>query len=238
MSYPKVYIVEDMAISRVALITTLEDNKYNVVGSAAHADKAWLEIKEKSIDVVLLDINLSGDRDGIWLASKIREKYTLPIIFLTAYGDTNTLESIKEVKPDGYLMKPFNNPTLLASLEIVLRTSQQKREILESIPVNKSIFIKERGQQVKVFLNDILFIKSEGNYIEIFQKDKKNIIRDKISSFLEKIASEEFKQVHRRYVVNISKIDGFSATALIIDGTKIPISQSFKNLIKDLKKEK
>ena len=62
----KIYIVEDMAVSCIALTTLLEEHGHNVIGSAARADEAWVTLKELEVDIVLLDINLAGDKDGIW----------------------------------------------------------------------------------------------------------------------------------------------------------------------------
>lgn len=225
----KIYVVEDMAISRAALIDMLEDNGHQVVGSAARADKAWLDLKEMDVDIVLLDINLAGEQDGIWLAQKIRDNKNMPIIFLTAYGDNQTLGRIKEVSPNGYLMKPYNTPTLLATVEIAVRAFKDSTQLNIISKDTTSIFIKDRGINEKVMVHEILYIKSDGNYIEIFLREKKYTIREKLTDFLEQLPKSNFLQVHRQYVVNTNKIDTFDYNEALINGEKIPISKTFKN---------
>ncbi len=102
----KVFIVEDMAISRMALESILEENNYEIVGSAAKAETAYMQLQNLEIDLLLIDINLAGEKDGVWLTNKLREISNVPIIFLTAYSDSKTLANVKSAKSNGYLMKP------------------------------------------------------------------------------------------------------------------------------------
>ena len=78
----KIFIVEDMAISRMALESILEENNYEIVGSAAKAETAYMQLQNLDIDLLLIDINLAGEKDGIWLTNKMREISNTPIIFL------------------------------------------------------------------------------------------------------------------------------------------------------------
>ncbi len=228
----KVYIVEDMAIARAALIDTLSDNNYVIAGSAANAEKAWEEISILEVDIVLLDINLIGEKDGIWLAEKIRAEHCLPIVFLTAYGDQNTLSKITQLKPNGYLMKPYNEPTLLTTLMIAFKSFEATNK--NTLDNNSYIFIKEKGLQVKIELHKIMFIKSEGNYLDLHLTDTKYTIREKLQTFLEKLNVNFIKQVHQRYAVNINFVEAISNSKIILKDKNIPISRSHKDSISNL----
>ncbi len=223
-----IYIVEDMAISRAALISMLEDNGHTIAGSSARADKAWLEIKNQDIDLVLLDINLAGDKNGIWLAQKIRSSYNIPFVYLTAYGDDKTLKELQDTAPNGYLMKPYNTPTLLTTIDIAIRSfKNQQVTIKKSIP-SHPIFIKKARGQVKIDARDILYIKSDGNYIELHTDNEMHLIRDKISNFLTDDIAPFFTQVHRRYAVSIKAITKISTNTISIKDVDIPLSATYK----------
>ena len=230
----KVYIVEDQAISRFALIEILEQINYNVVGSAASADKAWDDIKKLDIDAALLDVNLAGELDGVWLAQKIRESRDMPIIFLSAYGDNNTLERVASTNPNGYLMKPYNAPTLLTNLAIAINSFTRIRVSENKDRKPNYIFLKTKGKQTRVNVYDIKFIMSEGNYLEIEMATERFIIRDKLTDFLEKLPASLFVQTHRRYVVNREKIHAYNTDTLLVGKTSIPISKTYKAAVKEL----
>lgn len=216
----KIYVVEDMAMTRASIISILNEEGFNVVGSKASAEKAWLEIEKLEIDLVLIDINLAGELDGIWLAQKIRSKYNIAIIFLTAYEDTETLDKILKTDPNGYILKPFDTPTLITNINIAITgVVNNKRQ-------KKQIKIKVDGRYLFLDVDDIIFLKSDGNYVEIILKNKKYVVRNKLVDF-NKI-SDALTQVHRRYIVNIDKIKAINSENLWIEKHEIPISKSFK----------
>lgn len=223
-----IYIVEDMAISRAALISMLEDNDHTVTGSSARADKAWLEIKNQEIDLVLLDINLAGDKNGIWLAKKIRANYNIPIVYLTAYGDDKTLKELQETAPNGYLMKPYNTPTLLTTIDIAVRSFKTQQVPIENSNTSHHIFIKKARGQVKIDVCDILYIKSDGNYIELHTNNGIHLLRDKISNFLTNDIAPFFTQVHRRYAVNLKAITEITTSTINVRDVNIPLSATYK----------
>lgn len=224
----KVYVVEDMAISRAALIEMLEDNGFEVVGSSASADRAWIEIKQQEIDILLLDINLVGEYNGIWLAKMVRKHKDTPLIFLTAYGDEDTLRQLQEVEPNGYLMKPYNEPTLITMIDIAIRSFKVSERIKLNGIHSPSVSIRENGLTIKLSVDEIFYAKSDGNYLEIIARDKKHIIREKLSVFLSKLPPELFVQVHRRYFVNVKRIDVYSPGLVVVNEHQIPVSKTYK----------
>ncbi len=230
----KIYIVEDQAISRFALIEILEQNGYNVVGSAASADKAWDDLKNLEIDAALLDVNLAGELDGVWLAQKIRKNKDMPIFFLSAYGDNNTLERVASTNPNGYLMKPYNAPTLLTNLAIAINSFTRIRVSENKDQKPQYIFLKTNGKQTRVNVYDIRFVKSEGNYLEIEMVSGRLIVRDKLTDFIKNLPTTTFVQTHRRFVVNREKINAYNTDTLLVGKVSIPISKTFKATVKDL----
>lgn len=120
MSRHKILIVEDEPVIAENISLYLDNNDFEVSGIAYDADEAFDQLKTNTPDAVILDINLESDQSGIGIAQHINQRYQLPFIFLTSYSDKKTLESAKQVKPGGYIVKPFNERTLLASLEIAI----------------------------------------------------------------------------------------------------------------------
>lgn len=225
----KVYIIEDNGLNRASLESVLEANDFKIVGSKPSAEAAWDDLQKVETDIVLIDIHLAGERDGIWLAEKIRAHKTLPFIYLTAYGDAKTIKKIRNTNPNGYLMKPYNTPTLLTTIQIAIESFKQKSEGLMQESLRKIIYIKHRNSQVKLIVSDIEYIKSDGNYILIHLKDKKYLVRSKLLDFHKELQNDNFKQVHQRYLINFEKISSVGNNYVQINTEKLPVSKRYKD---------
>jgi CheY-like chemotaxis protein len=104
----KVLVVEDEYITAKLIAEYLEKNNYSIVGIAVSIDEA-LDYLKKEIHLIILDINLNEERDGIWLANHINCNYNIPFVFLTAYSDRVTISKAIETDPYNYLIKLFKN---------------------------------------------------------------------------------------------------------------------------------
>ena len=120
MSQSKVLIVEDELIVAEDLKEILLELGYRVTGIAKDIEEAKDILIKKVTDIVLLDIRLRDGDNGIDLARFIRKNYKLPIIFITSYSDKDTIKQAKQVKPDGYLVKPIEKGDIYSSIEIAL----------------------------------------------------------------------------------------------------------------------
>ncbi|MFY8089662.1 MAG: response regulator transcription factor, partial [Chitinophagaceae bacterium] len=121
----KVLIVEDDPLIAIDIEQILNNLNFRVSGTAYNPEDALLSLKNNTPDIVLLDVNLDSDKDGIDVAEIINEKYQLPFIYLTAHADKTTLERAKKTKPAGYIIKPFDERDLLAGIEIGLYNYSQ-----------------------------------------------------------------------------------------------------------------
>ncbi len=233
----KIYIVEDRAITRMTMVDVLEKAGYEIVGSSVKAQSAWEEICKNEVDLVILDINLVGEEDGIWVASKIRQNLNIPFIFLTAFGDSKTLSRVMETNPNGYLMKPFKNADILSSVAIALqnfaagkeaRVEKKKADPGNIMAMKDCIFVKDDYAFVKIKIDDIRYLKSDNNYVEIYVKDKMKLVRCKLSEVIEFLPSNKFVQVHRSHLVNVEKIEKFGSGFVIMGEDRLPVSSSHK----------
>lgn len=132
----KILIVEDEAILAKSLETTLTGMGYEVVGIADTGVKAIFQFFSKNPDLILMDIRLKGDMDGIQAAEKIRTQRAIPVVFLTGNQDPKTFERAKIEGAFGYVLKPFQERELQINIEIALAqfdASQRKAELESSL---------------------------------------------------------------------------------------------------------
>jgi len=115
MTGETILVVEDDGLIALHLTELLEKAGYRISGPAYSGEMVLRALEESSEpDLILMDIRLAGSLDGIETAREIRKRFSIPLIFLTAYTTERTLERMQEVEPDGYIIKPFQELDLLA----------------------------------------------------------------------------------------------------------------------------
>lgn len=119
---PQVLIVEDERIVAADIASTLASLGYGVIGIAATAEQAIALASQNVPDIALMDVRIQGALDGIETAAMLRQRFRVPIVFLTAYADEETLARARLVSPAGYLMKPFSESQLRSALEVALHS--------------------------------------------------------------------------------------------------------------------
>jgi diguanylate cyclase len=124
MTSVKILIVEDELLIANNLARKLTTLGYQVVEIVSSGEKAIQMVAEKQPDLVLMDVVIKGEIDGIETASQIHKKYDIPIIYLTAYADGETLNRAKATNPLGYIVKPFKEKELQVTIEIALQKHQ------------------------------------------------------------------------------------------------------------------
>ncbi len=120
MPKAKILVVEDEKIVALDINNTLNKLGYDVPALVASGDEAIQAVKRTKPDLVLMDIVLKGDIDGIEAAEVIRHRYGTPLVFLTAYADEEILRRVKHIEPFGYILKPFQEKELYSTIEIAL----------------------------------------------------------------------------------------------------------------------
>ena len=127
----KVLIVEDEVIVARDIRDTLSTLGYEVCAQVSAGEEAITKSEELKPDVVLMDIMLQGDVDGIQAAETIRSRMNIPVIFLTAFSNENTIERAKTAKPYGYILKPFQDTDLYTAIEIAVHKHRLERKLIE-----------------------------------------------------------------------------------------------------------
>ncbi|HLE12545.1 MAG: hypothetical protein A2504_03685 [Bdellovibrionales bacterium RIFOXYD12_FULL_39_22] len=124
MNKKTVIIVEDEAIIRLRIKSDMEQNNFEVIGHYASGEDALAAIEKQIPNLILMDIHLSGTLDGIETADLILQKHNLPLIFLTAHAEEETLILARAVNPYGYLLKPFTSDALRATVKMAIYKHQ------------------------------------------------------------------------------------------------------------------
>ena len=125
----QIMLVEDEVIVALDVRQRLEALGYIVVAHASSGEEAIMFASEIDLDLILMDVRLRGKMDGIDAAAKIREHHDIPIIYLTAFADENTLSRAKLTEAYGYLIKPFEDRELRSSIEMALYKYQIEKKL-------------------------------------------------------------------------------------------------------------
>jgi len=125
----KVMIVEDEIIVAKAIEQSLQSMGYQVVGIASSAGEAVRKIERTQPDLVLMDIKIRGHIDGVFAAQQVQAQFDIPVVYLTALSDEETLKRILRSKPYGYIVKPFRDVDLFSAIETALGRHQSRRSL-------------------------------------------------------------------------------------------------------------
>ncbi len=236
----RILIVEDEFVTLDLLRDYLEESGYEVSGDAMSADEAIAILEKGETDFVMLDINIKGAKNGIWIADQINKKYKIPFIFLTALSDFATVKTAASTKPFGYLVKPFKQEDIFTTIEIALNNYNESRvakEIPElekkpsEIQIHDAIFIKNKDVFQKILIKDIQYIEAFKNYLELISEDSRQIIRSTLADFQKALPQDHFIQTHRSYIVNINFVENIAIDYVIIGKVKVPVSRGFKESV-------
>lgn len=242
MSKINVLVVEDESIVSKDIQNSLIKLGYSIVGAASSGEKAIELARNLTPDVILMDIMLKGDMNGIEASEIIRKELKIPIIFLTAYADSATFSKAKLIEPYGYIIKPFKEIDLHTSIEIAIYKYSKEiellkeRDFLNSIVENKeatsqySIFIKANSKLIKLNKSNIYYIEALKDYVVIHTIDTRYTVHSTMKDIEIKMGLDEFIRVHRSFIVRLDKISSIEYPNLYLEDDKkmIPIGGSYR----------
>lgn len=244
MAKPRILISEDEVIIAEDIAACLEELGYETCAIDSGEDTINT-IREQQPDLVLLDINLKGEADGIAIGSRIKQEFGIPFIYLTAYADKATIDRAKETEPDGFLVKPYDENNLRSAIEIALYKHDQNNkpdlkepEALQNSAASKEhevlsdyIFVKVKHRIIKVHYNDILWVEAYDNYSFIVTTDQKYLVSSTLKDMEHKLPAGNFVRVHRSYIANLDKIDALEESSVVFSKGDIPIGKSYKKAL-------
>ena len=233
----KILIVEDEMVIGANISLELTKLGYEVTGIVPRGEEALVHLKEQTPDILLLDINLKGELDGVETAKEMQKTHNVPIIYLTANTDDANFNRAKETHPYAFITKPFKKLDLKRAIELTLSQLQSsnadepeiKPGTEEAYVLNDSIFVRQSNSMLKILIEDILYIEAQRNYCKIFTKQKEHLLVITLKEMDEKLPSKHFLRVHRSFIINIAQISEIVTTHLIIGKKTIPLNKAMKD---------
>lgn len=216
-------IVEDEALIADHLALILEELGYTVHSISDDWDSLNGALSDSIPEIVLMDINLSGDLDGVDIATKLKRDYTdIAIVFVSSNIDDRSIARVKMMDADGFIAKPFNKEQIATTIKLL-----DKRKQTESAPLME-VYVKDKSSLIKLSISDLYYLEAADNYAILYHKDGRYVQSSTLKDMEHKLSHSGFIRVHRSYVVNLQKIDSVHPKHLLIGDTEIPVSESFR----------
>jgi DNA-binding LytR/AlgR family response regulator len=233
----KILIVEDEALYADKLEMLIEQLEYEHLATVDNSADALRVVQEQKPDLILMDIYIRGEHDGIELANLILKNHPIPIIFITSLQDNLTFNRAARVNPIQFIQKPFNDLQLQRSIELSIKNladaAATEPAWENDLFVQEHLFIKVRNKLEKVAINEIVFVEADGRYCQIFTENKKYLVRMGLHELEEKLPKDLFVQSHRSYLVNVAKIRSIDLQDNFIQlkEHQIPLSKRQKEVL-------
>lgn len=230
MKSKKCIIVDDDEIDRLLIVSYVKKIDWiEIVGVFETAETALQCLKNESVDIVFLDIELPGE-SGIELRRKILE---IPVCVFVSSHFESAAETF-EIQTLDFIVKPFKFERFEQTIKRIEEyfSIKTKVELYEESLITDEIYIKSGHDKIKIKQSDILFLEALKNYTIIVTASKKYYVLKGFSEILKEKYFQNFIRIHRSYAVCKDKIEKISAQELyLIDGKKLPIGRNFKNQI-------
>ena len=242
-----VMIVEDESIVAMDLAAGLEHDGYIVTGIADNFEEAVEMYSNNPVDILLMDIHILGDRDGVDTAAALMKIRSVPLIYLTAFTDAKTVERVKHTNPSAFLTKPYSIDNVRIAIDLALHHFAEAKPVAEPAKVlsiqspaerkadkeqflqlKEYIFIKQSYRFVKFKLSEILFAEADNNYVNIHTPAQKFVLRLSLSDLLERLQFPRLVRIHRSYAVNIDEISSFDEQMIRIGQHEVPIGRNYR----------
>lgn len=214
MNNVSVLIIEDTPTESDALVKVLTENNYTIAGIARTFSEALSMFHQNTADIVIIDVFLNGNPEGIAFAETINitPASAKPFVFLTSSNDRQIFERAKLTRPFSFLLKPFNELEILYALEIAIEKFYGQTDVFlsddqDTVLSTDSLFIKKKNSLKKVLIDDIVYIEVEERYCNIITEHEKFVIMISLTRLSELLESNKFVRTHRNYIVNTGKIE-------------------------------
>lgn len=239
MNSVKILVVEDEMIIGAKISMQLTNLGYEVTGILPRGEDAIVHVQENKPDIVLVDIHLKGEINGIETAIQLQRLGNIPIIYLTANSDEATFNQAKATRPYAFISKPYKQLDLQRAIELTISRMAEDANGYQSIdnPVestyilNDRIFVRHKERMVKLMLSDIIYLEADRNYSHLFTRDKDIVLAVTLKVIEEKLPQKIFLRIHRSYIINITHVDEVTENQVKIDKHSIPLGVGMREVL-------
>ena len=231
-----ILIVEDEFTIAEHLRCILELLGHRVTGVAGRVSEALESLRLDPPDLVLLDVNLRGELDGIDLAARLRAEYHIPFVFLTSQANAATVARAKQTRPYGYLVKPFDEEDIFVALEMALAAAATERAAALPAPVmpaepltaaTDGLFLRDRKQMIKIKFSDLCWLEADGNYTTLHTTSGKHTTCHPLRHVEERLPRADFVRVHKSFIVALHRIAAFDSLGVMVEGEPVPVGRAY-----------
>lgn len=237
MKNVNILIAEDEVFVGKDIKLQLEEMGYKVCQIAASGEEAIRAVAIHSPDLIIMDINLNGQMDGIQAVEKIKFTFgDIPVIFLTSLTDDETFHRAKMTGPSVFLNKPFNEYELSRHIELAIFNTHQKQNTSDDYSgtiIEQYVWIKDGFSYKKIPVKEVLIIKANGSYCEVITQEKSYTLSKSMREVNDRLDHSAFVKVHKSYIVNFEKIDEIEGATLSIGEHKVPIGKTHLQIFKE-----
>jgi len=233
----KILVVEDDLVEYTHLEILLTQLGHSVSAHVDNAIDAIMAFGKQKPDLVIADISINGQLDGIELVHKLNEIDKVPTLFLTSHEETEIFAKAKKTEPYAYITKPVEPRNLERNIELAFqnfgKTAHSQSQWDGNVLVRDYFFTKIGNKLKKIPTDGIDFIEVEGKYSSISVEERKYYLKISLKDLLLKLPSDTFARVSRNFVVNIDKIENIDTQnyQLKVGQAEIPISRTYKEAL-------
>lgn len=221
-----VLIIEDKLLVADDIAGRLRKHSFEVIGIYDRGEDAITAIDQQVPDLILMDIQLAGALDGISTAHIIKEKFPVPIIYLSDHVDITTVERAKKTLPSNYLAKPFNETDLVRAIDLAFYTAQTTKQISKNSWLNDYVFLRTENQSyIKLAYDEIIYLEADRAYCDIITEKKTYKLTISMNHVQEQLDNKDFVRVHRSHIININKITAIEGRILKLGVHEIQMNE-------------
>ena len=236
----KILIVEDEMIIGANISLQLSKLGYEVTGIVSRGEEAISHVRQSRPDIVLMDIQLKGDLDGIDTVNQMHQENNIPVIYLTANADEENFERAKSTNPYAFISKPFKKLDLQHAIDLTMgrinkngTDKEEEETCISPFIQSDSIYVRRNEKMIKILIKDIYYFEADRNYCKIYAKNKECLLVMTLKEINDRLPPEHFLRIHRSFIINLSHVDEVAGTHIVIGKKAVPLSKTLRKELMD-----
>jgi DNA-binding LytR/AlgR family response regulator len=237
----RIFVVEDEIIIVRHMQRILRRLGYEPVGHACRGTEALQRIAGTLPDLVLVDIMLRGELDGVQVAQRVHTDFGIPVVFVTSLSDPATVARATAARPHGYLLKPFDERDVAVALQLALApppagAAPQPSLPLQSPPVAPAashplancLFVRTGKESTRIDYCNLLWLEASGKYTILHTRTSRHTLSVQLKQVAESLPAHAFVRIHKSYMVGLHAIEAVAPHHVRVAGQPIPLGRAYQ----------